>query len=291
MIYTEHAYAKINLYLNILSRREDGYHDLSTVMQTVSLADGIALEFPAEGEGIKLTCSDESLPTDGTNLICRAIEAYYEAAGRKMPAVSVAVEKKIPIGAGLAGGSADAAAVLRILNRASDAPLDDSALLEIAAGIGADVPFCLRGGTGYCQGIGEKITACPPLPACHIVIAVPDESVSTADAYKALDEKHPDAFPDENEKYEKMMLAIADKNTVGIAENLYNIFEETVLPRSKKAAEIRRILTDLGALGASLSGSGPAVFGIFTDERKATVAASILSAFGYKAFRTTPIKP
>ena len=291
MIYTEHAYAKINLYLNVLGRREDGYHDLATVMQTVSLADGIALEFPEEGEGITLTCSDETLPTDRTNLVCRAIEAYYEAAGREMPAVSVAIEKKIPVGAGLAGGSADAAAVLRILNKASDAPLDDNVLLAVAAKIGADVPFCLRGGTAYCRGIGEKITACPALPACQIVIAVPDETVATPAAYKALDEAYPDAFPDKEETYEAMMLAIADKNIGGIAANLFNIFEETALPRSKKCREIKRVLTDLGAGGVLMSGSGPAVYGIFTDERKATVAASILSAFGYKTFRTTPVKP
>lgn len=291
MIYTEHAYAKINLYLNILSRREDGYHDLQTVMQTVSLADGIALEFPENGEGITLSSTDATLPTDDSNIVSRAISAYYEAAGKEIPAISVAIDKKIPIGAGLAGGSADAAAVLRILNKAAEEPLDDAALLEAAAKVGADVPFCLRGGTAYCQGIGEIMTVCPSLPACQIVVAVPDEAISTAEAYASLDKQYADVFPDTKDKYEAMMLSIADKNLDGITANLYNVFEETTVSYSKKVKEIRRILGDLGAAGISLSGSGPAVFGIFSDERKASVAASVLSAFGYKAFRTVPIKP
>jgi len=290
MILKDQAYAKINLFLNVTAKREDGYHDIQSIMQTVSLADMIAIELKDGDAGVSLTCTDPSIPTDESNLAIKAVNAFYEAASLEVPDVAIAIDKKIPQMAGLGGGSADAAAVLRMLNRAHENCLSDSELIKVAAEIGADVPFCLKGGTALCQGTGEKITACPALPECHFVIAVSKETSSTKEAYEKLDLKYGDTWPDTEAVFSALMLAIADGRLDGICQNGFNIFESVVLPESKILGEIRRILTDCGAASCMMSGSGTALFGVFADQKKAKIASNILSAFGYKTAVCTPVK-
>lgn len=290
MILKDQAFAKINLFLNVTAKREDGYHDIQSIMQTVSLSDMIAIELNDGESNISLTCTDPSVPTDESNLAVKAVNAFYEAAGLEVPDVAIAIDKKIPQMAGLGGGSADAAAVLRMLNRAHENCLSESDLIKAASQIGADVAFCLKGGTALCQGIGDKLTACPALPECHFVIAVSKETSSTKEAYEKLDQKYGAEWPDVESSFSAMMLAIADGRLDGICQNGFNIFESVVLPGSKILGEIRRILTDCGALSAMMSGSGTALFGVFADQKKATIAGDILSAFGYKTSVCVPIK-
>ncbi len=271
----ERAYAKINLYLDVTGRTADGFHTLRPVMQTVGLYDAVAVDAtPAAEPSVSLSVKGRyRVPVGEGNLCHRAALAYMEAAASPMR-VHIYLDKHIPVAAGLGGGSADAAAVLRALNRITGRRLAAARLLSVAAALGSDVPFCLLGHTRLCEGRGEAmqvLTPCPPIPT---VIVPSPERVSTPLAYGALDGAF-GGFADSREHGDltAMLSALSSRSASGVASALYNIFEEVILPTCSIAAEHRERLRSLGAEAALMSGSGPTVFGFFRDAEAAAAAA------------------
>ncbi len=257
---TEKARAKLNISLDVLSRRDDGYHNMKMVMCSVDVWDDVTLELSSDG-----VCRAESnypwLPGDQRNLAVKAADAFFKALGEPNPGVSIRMEKRIPVGAGMAGGSADAAAVLRALNRLCRAGMSAEDLRRIGLAVGSDVPYCVEGGFALAEGRGEILTPLPALPECSVVVAKPAFSVSTAELFRRLDSRPLKAHPDTA----GLLDAIERGDLPGACRRMYNVFEEA-LPRS--GAEIRSIrsqLLDKGALGAVMTGTGSAVFGIFDD--------------------------
>lgn len=257
------ANAKINLTLDITGRRSDGYHEIESVMQSVSLADTVSI---AKAGGVAVSCSDARLSGDG-NLAARAAQLFFDATGVRGGA-DIYIEKRIPVAAGLGGGSADAAAVIVGLNRLYDTRLPVEALCEIGLRAGADVPFCIVGGTMLVRGIGEVMSPLPPLPDCYLVIAKTGEKSSTASLYAQYDKSGAKVRPDNG----AMRAAIESGNIKTVAAGLCNVFEELV-PQSRP---LKAKMLECGALGASLSGSGPSVFGIFESEKKAADCAKAI---------------
>ena len=265
------ANAKINLTLDILRRREDGYHDLQMVMQSVTLADKLTVT-PAQGtEGV--AASDlHFLPTGGKNLAQMAAAAFRAATGLGGE-VDVAIQKHVPVCAGLAGGSADAAAVLIAMNRLTGAGLSPEQLAAIGEAVGSDVPFCVLGGTALAQGRGERLTPLPPLPPCFIVICKPPFSISTPQLFSRVNVRKIVRRPDTP----GVVAALGAGDLAGVARRMYNVFEDVLDPRRlSELNEIKGVLIDCGALGASMSGSGPSVFGLFEDEVRARDACGRL---------------
>ena len=263
------ARAKINLTLDILGRRPDGYHEIETVMQSVTLADRVILRRTGRG-GVAVESNNLSLPRGRDNLASRAAEAFFRAAGIANPGVSVRIDKRIPVAAGLAGGSADAAAVLRGLNLLFGTHMDEPRIREAGLSVGADVPFCLTGGTCLARGIGERLEPAGTLPTCAIVIVKPIESVSTAAAYASFDRLTSVRRPDTR----AMLAALAAGDLAAVCTGLGNVFEQSEsLP---SVARIREQMRRDGALGVCMSGSGPSVYGIYADEARAGVSAARL---------------
>ena len=265
------ANAKINLTLDILRRREDGYHDLQMVMQSVSLADELTVT-PARG-GVGTAVSDlHFLPTGGKNLAQMAAAAFRAATGLGGE-VDVSIRKHVPVCAGLAGGSADAAAVLHAMNRLTGAGLSPVELAKIGERVGSDVPFCVLGGAALAQGRGELLTPLAPLPPCHIVICKPPFSISTPQLFAPVNVRNIVRRPDTA----GVTAALAAGDLAGVARRMYNVFEDVLQPRRlAEINEIKSALIDCGALGASMSGSGPSVFGLFEDGARAQDACSRL---------------
>ena len=266
---TESARAKINLYLDVTRKRPDGYHELESVMQTVSLADTVTLE---KADGISLICDNLSLPTDRRNLAVRAAEVFFMATGIN-GGPELRLCKRIPVAAGLAGGSADAAAVLRGLNRLYAAGLSNQRLCEIAGTLGADVPFCVTGGTMLTEGIGDRMTPVSRMPDCRFVVAKGKTGIVTASAYAALDSRFKDFTEREPRGIQPFLSRLKTGNIDTICKEMYNIFEEVVPPECEEVFELKRRLLDAGAVAAMMSGSGPSVFGIFRDGEAAGRAA------------------
>lgn len=287
---TIQAHAKINLFLDITGRRADGYHTITGVMQAISLCDEVTVTVaPADGAGsITLTCSDPALPSDKENLGYRAAEAFLKAVGWEDLTVIVHIEKHIPAAAGMAGGSTDAAAVLRALNDLTGRPLDEVALRAVGLRLGADVPFCLAGGSQITEGVGELLSPCAPLPPCHIVVACGGEGVSTPGAYRTLDGMYQSfdgtAYTPRREMLAGLQKALAEGNLFGVGRYAYNLFEAAILPNHAVARGIRDTLGQMGSVCAMMSGSGPSVFGLFCDEEKARRAADALQAQGIGAW-------
>ena len=280
---TEYAYAKLNLSLDVTARRDDGYHDMLMVMQTVSLADRIVLE-RMPNPGLHLSCNYRYVPTDDRNLAARAARAYLKAIGAEAESglpvsetadrsgIAIRLEKRIPVGAGMAGGSADAAAVLRGMNRMFGRPLGRQELEALAEQVGSDVAFCIAGGTQLASGRGEVLQNLPPLPACHLVVCKPGFSISTPELFRKLDEvslrRHPDTAG---------ILDALDRGDLReVAIRLYNVFEEIPDRRMRQIAEIKSRLLDHGALGAVMTGTGSAVFALFRDADAAAACAGAL---------------
>ncbi len=285
------ARAKINLYLDILSRRENGYHNILSVMQSVELCDTVTLTRLPAGSGIRVETDAEELPNDRHNLAYRAAEKFSAILGQ-MPDVHIAIEKRIPMAAGLAGGSTDAAAVLRGLNLLYDTRAPREKLCELGATMGADIPFCVVGGAFVAEGIGERLTPCQALPIDQwLVIACGGEGISTPDAYHALDEAHGnfDVPREGGVRFAALRNALNTGDIVGVRDHMYNIFEEVVLPTHSTAPCLIAAMKESGAQAAMMSGSGPSVFGLFADEQSAVRAAShIQSTLGIPAFVTRP---
>ena len=257
--------AKINLTLDALSRREDGYHELCMIMQTVSLYDSITIRRIRSGLQVKTNLY--YLPTDKRNLVYRAAQSFFDQIGQP-PNVFIHVLKRIPVAAGLAGGSSNAAAVLLGLNKMHGRPIDMPRLLEMGKELGADVPYCMLGGTQLAEGIGDKLTKLPAMPQCYMVIVKPSISISTPVIFKGLDvenlQMHPDTVG--------MMRAIEQSNLKDIAVRLYNVLETVAIPKYPVIQSIKQSLLDHGAIASVMSGSGPSVYGIFPGEQAAKSA-------------------
>lgn len=288
------AYAKINLFLDMIGRMENGYHEVCSVMQSVGLYDTISVAHLTRGKGIRLTSDCKALPCDRRNLAFRAAEAFREAFDVPCD-VEIRIEKRIPMAAGMAGGSSDAAAVLRGLNRLFGLQKTTEELCALGMTLGADVPFCIRGGAALAGGIGEKLTSCTGLPSnLPMVVACGGEPVYTPAAYRALDEKYGD-FAARRESTTARCEALAGALRCGevsaICGGLYNIFEEVVLPQHDVAPGVMAKMREMGARGVLMSGSGPSVFGIFdTPEAAQAAAGALRGAFDVFAEAVYPVE-
>lgn len=264
----EWAYAKLNLSLDVTGAREDGYHDMAMVMQTVSLTDEIRIQLNNTGR-ISASSNLRFIPHDQRNLAVKAALRYLERVGKPGQGMSIALHKDIPVGAGMAGGSSDAAAVLRGLNRLYGGRLSRTELEELAAQIGSDVAFCVSGGTALAQGRGERLRTLPPVPACAFVICKPGFSISTPELFRKLDRRPLRAHPDTA----GILEAIDTGDLKGLCRRMYNVFEEVDDRRMRTVREIKSALLDRGALGAVMTGTGSAVFGVFERQDQAETAA------------------
>ncbi len=286
-VVKEKANAKINLFLDVISKRDDGFHDIKTVMHSVSLSDELTIKYvPSSDVNVKMISDGvKYMPTDEKNLAVKAALLFLESAALGA-SVEIKLEKKIPIAAGLAGGSSDAAAVLRGLNRLFGKYFSEKALYKLAEKLGSDVPYCLYGKTALCEGRGEMITKLPDTLSLNAVIAISGERVSTPSAYSKLDVLYSDF--DGSRKTE----GIASFNKLSecllggklSSDCLYNVFEDAVLSDCKGAAALKARLVSLGADAALMSGSGPSVFGLFGTREAAERAADILTKDGVKAY-------
>ena len=283
----EKASAKINLFLEITGKRPDGYHTIDSVMHRISLHDTVEIDCDLSmPDSISVVCDIPELNEIGHgNLAYRAAEKfvcmYRQLKKTACGSISIRINKNIPLAAGLAGGSADAAAVLRGLNSLFKNPFSDKILKEIAASLGADIPFCLSHSPMHCRGIGEELNPCHSLPDCTVLLVVGKwEKKSTEVMYKDLDTVK-SAFQAEN----RMLTALESKNVSEICGALYNTFE-LVNPHAEL---VRSKLIKLGASGALLSGSGPSVFGIYSSEKDAVNAARCICDDGFCVFCCTPV--
>ena len=263
--YQTKAYAKINLGLDVVRRLENGYHQVKMVMQSLNLWDMLTLE--RTDAGIAITTNVQGLPTDRRNLIYKAASLMFETYGIHS-GIRVHLRKEIPMAAGMAGGSADAAAVMKGINELFRLDLPVSRLMEDGVAIGADVPYCILGGTALAEGIGEQLTPLPPMPDCHILVAKPRAEVSTKYVYEHLDAQGITRHPD----IDGMVLAIRQGSLEGIARRMENVLETVTVPAHPVIAEIKKRMLETGAANSLMSGSGPTVFGIFSDEGKARAA-------------------
>ena len=266
------AHAKINLSLDVLGKRKDGYHDLRMIMQTVGLHDTVQLE--AVRGGISLVCNSRWVPQDGTNVAWKAAELLIDK-HRIKSGVRIKIIKRIPVAAGLAGGSTDAAAVLRGMNRLFSMGLEDEELRILGKQAGTDIPYCISGGTRLAEGIGEKLTVLPDFSDVDIVLVKPKIGVSTALVYGNLNISEISAMdrPDTN----LLGQAFVQRDIKTIAENMKNVLEKVTIPKYGIVQEAKDRLLEVGALGSMMSGSGPAVFGIFPDSTAAACAYGILA--------------
>ena len=267
----EGALAKINLTLDVLGKRGDGYHDLQSIMQTISIRDDITLHL-GTGEPWKLVCDKDWVPTDERNLAWKAAKVFFETLGTDPNGLAIEIVKRIPGEAGLGGGSADAGAVLRALNRYYDSPLSVYALCELGAQVGSDVPFCTLCGTAMVEGRGERLRKLPDIPEMFFVVCKPDFSVSTPELYQKLDETAIAHRPDQR----AMEAAIAKGDLAEIADKLGNVFEPVVISQHLELNYIKSILNSYGSYGQQMTGSGSAVFGIFDSFEYAAVACTML---------------
>ena len=259
------AYGKINLGLDVLRKREDGYHEVRMIMQTVGIYDKIELSLQ-EKPGITVETNLYYLPNNENNLVYRAADLLMKEF-KTEGGVHINLKKFIPVSAGMAGGSSDAAAVLVGLNRMLGLGLTREQLMERGVKIGADVPYCIMRGTALSEGIGEILTRLPPVPQCQVLIAKPGISVSTKFVYGNL---HADRLKQgEHPDIDGMAEAIRRKDLQGIAGRLGNVLETVTVPAYPVIQEIKDTMADYGALGSLMSGSGPTVFGLFTDKKDA----------------------
>ncbi len=277
------AHAKINLALDVVGRRPNGYHDVRMIMQTIQLYDKLTISTISK-DAILLKTNLGFLPAGKGNLVYEAAELFFAHTGVRS-GVYINLEKHIPVAAGMAGGSADAAATLTGLNELFGTGLTLTQLQELGVRLGADIPFCLQGGTALSEGIGEILTAIPSPPACHVLIVKPNISVSTRFVYENLvlneQTRHPDV--------DGMLVALQQGDYPGIVSRLGNVLADVTEAHHPEVTEIRETMLQLGADGSLMSGSGPTVFGLFSDEQKANEAFYHfkVGAYGGQTFLTT----
>ena len=280
----ESAYAKINLTLDVLGIRPDGYHDLKSVMQTVHFSDDVEIDIDT-GKPWCVKCDAEGVPLDERNLAWKAAKVFFEATCIEPNGIEIRIGKRIPFQAGLGGGSSDAAAVFRALNKHYGMPLTIQALADLSAKVGSDVPFCILGGTVMVEGRGEFVRKLPDMPDCTIVICKPEFPVSTPALYRKLDEcvisRHPD-----NDAMEDAILA---GDLASVAENVYNVFDPVVAAEHPEINHIKTVCANCGALAQQMSGSGSAVFAIFPDMQTGNTAYIALHETYPQTFITKPV--
>lgn len=283
-ITTRQAPAKVNLALDILGRRPDGYHDMRMVMQTISLCDTVTAQ--EVSEGFVLRTDGDFIPMGKKTLEQRAAEAFFVTIGQPMPGLSVTLEKRTPAYAGLGGGSADVAALLRILREIYAPELSTEALERIGFTVGSDMPFCVRGGTALAEGRGEVLTDLTPLPNCWFVLCKPNFGIPTPTLFALVDGGELECRPD----IDGMMAALKTGDLDGVAKRLGNVFEEVLPQEYHEVFVIKQRLLELGALNAAMSGSGPTVFGIFRKQSTAEQAAKALKAVYAQTYLAQPVK-
>ena len=280
----EGAYAKLNLTLDVLGKRDDGYHDLQSVMQTISVRDDVEIDV-GTGKPWKLLCSQEGIPTDESNLAMKAARVYCDAMNKDPQGLEIRILKRIPTGAGMGGGSADAAAVLRALNRHYGYPLSLPALAELGAQVGSDVPFCTIGGTAMVEGRGERVRKLPDMPDCVFVVCKPDFSVATPELYRKLDTVAIARRPDN----QAMENAIFMGDLGAVAEQVYNVFDPVVTEEHLELNYIKSICHSYGALNQQMTGSGSAVFAIMAEFEHAAVLCDMLKANYSQIYIAKPV--
>lgn len=281
------AFAKINLGLDVVRKREDGYHEVRMIMQTVGIFDRLELKMRT-GQGIQVSTNLSFLPNDENNLVYRAAKLLMDEKGIK-DGISIQLEKHIPVAAGMAGGSSDAAAVLVGVNRMFEMGFSMRELMERGVKIGADVPYCVMRGTALSEGIGEVLTSLPPMPACSIVIAKPPVNVSTKFVYENLHAESLTEHPD----IDGMVNAIRKGELSGITERMGNVLESVTEKSCPVIGELKAYMREKGALNALMSGSGPTVFGIFDDVEKAAEVRDGIREMGTarQVYLTAPVNP
>lgn len=267
----EGAFAKLNLTLDVLGKRPDGYHDLQSVMQTISVRDDIEIDV-GTGKPWKLLCSQEGIPTDERNLAWKAAKIYCDAMNKDPNGLEIRITKRIPSGAGMGGGSADAAAVLRALNRHYGNPLSLFALAELGAQVGSDVPFCTICGTAMVEGRGERVRKLPDMPDCVFVVCKPEFSVSTPELYQKIDSVAIAQRPDNRAMESALVAGDLEK----VAANVWNVFDPVVTDDNLELNYIKSIFNSYGAMAYQMTGSGSAVFAIMPSFEYAAVVCNML---------------
>ena len=266
------APAKLNLTLDVLGKRPDGYHDLKMVMQSITLGDTLTLE--PGGEGVRVQTDLHFLPTGPKNLAAAAALRFYETLGRPVPGLEISIRKRIPVCAGMAGGSTDAAAVLRALNQRAGSPLTPAELARVGEQVGSDVPYCVLGGTALAEGRGERLTPLPALPRCWVVVCKPEFAISTPELFARIDSVRLRCRPDTD----GLLSALEEGDLGGAARRMYNVFEDVLPPRQRdRVGELENALIQAGALGANMSGTGPTAFGLFDCPEAAEEARAVLA--------------
>lgn len=279
------ANAKLNLTLDVLGRRPDGYHDMRMIMQSVELADLLDITRSGSGE-LRVSTNLHFLPNNAKNLAAQAALRWWEAQGNASQGLDITIDKHIPVCAGMAGGSSDAAAVLRALNELEGAGLSPAQLARIGERVGSDVPYCVTGGTALAEGRGEVLTPLPPLPPCWVVLCKPEFSISTPALFAKIDSVKLRCRPDT----QGVIAALEAQDLVGVARRMYNVFEDALPERQRsRVNDIKNVLIQCGALGASMSGTGPTAFGLFDSEALAREAQERLTGVGGEVFLTRTV--
>ena len=267
----EGAFAKINLTLDVLDKRPDGYHDIKSVMQTLSIRDDIEIDI-GTGKPWKLTCDKPGIPQDESNLAWKAAKVFFDTIKADPNGLEIRITKRIPSEAGMGGGSADAAAVLRALNRHYENPLSILALAELGSLVGSDVPFCTLCGTAMVEGRGEHLRKLPDMPDCIFVICKPAFSSSTPVLYKQLDESTIGKRPDHAEMESALLAGDLER----VAKSVYNVFDPLVTKEHLELNYIKSIFNSYGAVGYQMTGSGSAVYAIVKEFEHAAVICNML---------------
>ena len=280
----EGAFAKVNLTSDVLDRREDGYHNLKSIMQTISVRDDIEIDL-GTGKPWSLLCSKEGIPTDETNLAWKAAKVFFDATGKDPDGLEIRILKRIPVEAGLGGGSADAGAVLRALNKHYGYPLSILALAELGSQVGSDVPFCTLCGTAMVEGRGERLRKLPDIPDCCFVICKPDFSSSTAELYQKLDNTVITQRPD----HQAMESALLAGDLEKVAQHVLNVFDPVVTKDHLELNYIKSIFNTYGSICQQLTGSGSAVFAIVPNFEYAAVICNMLKENYPNVFIAKPV--
>ena len=277
----EKAYAKLNLSLDVLGKKPDGYHDLRMVMQSVEFGDDLDVELTGDGS-FRIVSGRSYLPNDDRNLSMRAARLFLEGTGL---GAAIRTVKRTPVCAGMGGGSSDAAAVLRALNKLTGGKRSYEELCEMGLKIGSDVPFCIRGGTALAEGRGEILTPLSPLPDCFIVICKPAFAISTPELFGKVDARKSRIRPDTA----GILDALEKQDLPGVARRMYNVFEDVLTRRESEIFTIKNELLSRNAIGAAMTGTGSAVYGLFDDEKAAGDAFRGLSRQYRECYLTRPV--
>lgn len=280
----EPAYAKVNLTLDVLGKRPDGYHDLRSIMQTISLRDDIEIDV-GTGKPWVLRCDKEGIPCDERNLAWKAAKLYCDTMGKDPDGLEIRITKRIPSQAGLGGGSADAAAVLRALNRHYGEPLSILALAELGTQVGSDVPFCVVGGTVMCEGRGERMRKLPDMPDCIFVVVKPDFSISTPELYRVIDEREIAKRPD----HQAMESGLLAGDLSKVAQNVCNVFDPVVTEEHPELNYLKSIFYNYGSIGHQMTGSGSAVYCMVSEFEIAAVICNMLRENYPNVFIAKPV--